>query len=87
MRYCYPRKTVSKIVNERCAITPDMALRLSRAFDTTPDLWLGHQLLNKREVFLYAQSHGTLPMVPRSGFVKKAWGTLVRRVLETKRGM
>ncbi len=37
------RKTVSKIVNERGAITPDMALRLSRAFNTTPDLWLGLQ--------------------------------------------
>lgn len=34
------RKTLSKIVNERASITPDMALRLSRAFDTTPDLWL-----------------------------------------------
>jgi addiction module HigA family antidote len=38
------RKTVSKVVNERGAITPDMALRLSRAFDTTPDLWMGLQL-------------------------------------------
>jgi addiction module HigA family antidote len=38
------RKTASKIVNERGAITPDMALRLSRAFDTTPNLWLGLQL-------------------------------------------
>ncbi len=37
------RKTVSKIVNEKGAITPDMALRLSRAFNTTPDLWLGIQ--------------------------------------------
>ncbi len=37
------RKTVSKVVNERGAITPDMALRLSRAFNTTPDLWLGLQ--------------------------------------------
>ncbi len=37
------RKTISKIVNERGAITPDMALRLSRAFNTTPDLWLGLQ--------------------------------------------
>jgi antitoxin HigA-1 len=34
------RKTLSKIINERAAITPDMALRLSRAFDTTPDFWL-----------------------------------------------
>ncbi len=34
------RKTLSKIINKRGAITPDMALRLSRAFDTTPDFWL-----------------------------------------------
>jgi len=34
------RKTLSKIVNERGAVTPDMALRLSRAFSTTPELWL-----------------------------------------------
>ena len=37
------RKTLSKITNERGAITPDMALRLSRAFDTTPDLWMNLQ--------------------------------------------
>jgi antitoxin HigA-1 len=37
------RKTMSKIVNERGAVTPDMALRLSKAFDTTPQLWLGLQ--------------------------------------------
>jgi addiction module HigA family antidote len=37
------RKTLSKIINERGSITPDMALRLSRAFDTTPNLWLNLQ--------------------------------------------
>jgi addiction module HigA family antidote len=37
------RKTLSKIINERGSITPDMALRLSRAFNTTPDLWLNLQ--------------------------------------------
>jgi addiction module HigA family antidote len=37
------RKTASRIINERGAITPDMALRLSRAFKTTPNLWLGLQ--------------------------------------------
>jgi len=37
------RKTVSKIINERGSISPDMALRLARAFDTTPDLWLNLQ--------------------------------------------
>jgi len=37
------RKTISKIINKRGSITPDMALRLSRAFDTTPDLWINLQ--------------------------------------------
>ncbi|MBI4061896.1 MAG: HigA family addiction module antidote protein [Elusimicrobia bacterium] len=37
------RKTLSKIVNERGAVTPEMALRLSKAFHTTPQLWLNLQ--------------------------------------------
>lgn len=37
------RKTLSKIVNEHGSITPDMALRLSRALNTTPELWLSLQ--------------------------------------------
>jgi len=37
------RKTLSKIMNERGSITPDMALRLSKAFKTTPELWLNMQ--------------------------------------------
>lgn len=37
------RKTLSKIINGRGAVTPDMALRLSRAFDTTPELWMNLQ--------------------------------------------
>jgi len=37
------RKTLSKIINERGSVTPDMALRLSKAFKTTPELWLNLQ--------------------------------------------
>ena len=37
------RKALSKIVNERGDVTPDMALRLSKAFCTTPELWLNLQ--------------------------------------------
>jgi addiction module HigA family antidote len=37
------RKALSMIVNERKAVTTEMALRLSQAFDTTPDLWLNLQ--------------------------------------------
>lgn len=38
------RKTISKIANEHGDITPDMALRLSIAFNTSPELWLNLQL-------------------------------------------
>jgi len=37
------RKTSSKILNGRGAVTPDMALRLARAFNTTADFWLNLQ--------------------------------------------
>jgi addiction module HigA family antidote len=32
------RKTLSKISNGRASVTPDMTLRLSRAFDIIPNL-------------------------------------------------
>jgi addiction module HigA family antidote len=38
------RKTASGIINGKASITPNMALRLSRAFNTTPDLWLNLQV-------------------------------------------
>jgi len=37
------RKAVSKIVNEHGAVTPEMALRLSRALKTSPEFWLNLQ--------------------------------------------
>ena len=37
------RKTISKLINERGAVTPEMAIRLSIAFKTTPQLWLNLQ--------------------------------------------
>ena len=39
------RKTLSKIVNERGSITPDMALRLSKALNTSAELWLNLQTI------------------------------------------
>jgi addiction module HigA family antidote len=38
------RKTLSAIVNGRAGITPEMALRLSLAFDTSAESWLAQQL-------------------------------------------
>ena len=55
------RKTLSKIVNERGAITPDMALRLSRAFDTTPDFWL--TLQKNFDLFLAEKTSNDWQMV------------------------
>ena len=37
------RRTISEILHERRPVTTDMAHRLSRAFNTSPDLWLGLQ--------------------------------------------
>ena len=37
------RKTLSAILNGRAGISPEMALRLSIAFETTPESWLNQQ--------------------------------------------
>lgn len=37
------RKTLSEIVNQRAAISADMALRLSALLGTSAELWLGMQ--------------------------------------------
>ena|SRR5205807_8740203 len=34
------RRTVSELVHERRPVTPDMAIRLSRLIDSTPEFWL-----------------------------------------------
>ena len=38
------RKTLSSIVNGRAGISPEMAVRLSMAFDTSAESWLNQQL-------------------------------------------
>jgi len=38
------RKTLSAILNGRAGISPEMAIRLSLAFDTTPESWLNQQV-------------------------------------------
>ena len=37
------RKTLSELVNRKSAISISMAFRLSKSFDTTPELWLNMQ--------------------------------------------
>jgi len=38
------RKTLSSILNGRAGISPEMAIRLSIAFDTTAESWLNQQV-------------------------------------------
>ncbi len=38
------RATLSRVINGRAAVSADMALRISEAFGTEPELWLRLQL-------------------------------------------
>ena len=38
------RKTLSAVLNGRAGISPEMAVRLSIAFDTTAESWLNQQI-------------------------------------------
>ena len=61
-------KVINRIVNERSAVTAEMAVRLAAAFDTTPGFWLNAQ----QAVDLYRAMERvkplprTLPTVGRS---------------------
>lgn len=37
------RQTINELLRERRALSPEMALRLSRLFGNTPQFWLGAQ--------------------------------------------
>jgi len=37
------RRTLNELIHERRNMTADMAIRLSRVFSTTPDIWLNLQ--------------------------------------------
>ncbi|MSS73925.1 MAG: addiction module antidote protein, HigA family [Candidatus Latescibacteria bacterium] len=39
------RKTLSSILNGRAGISPEMAIRLSKAFGTSAESWLNQQML------------------------------------------
>lgn len=45
------RQTLSLLVNEKASVSIEMAYRLSKAFGSTPETWLGMQL-----AFDFAQS-------------------------------
>ncbi len=36
-------KVINRIINEKTRVTPEMAIKLAQAFETTPDFWLNAQ--------------------------------------------
>lgn len=38
------RATASDLINGKSALTPKMAIKLGKAFKTSPDMWLGLQM-------------------------------------------
>lgn len=74
------RKTLSLLMNEHQGVSAEMALRLSKAFNTTPELWLNLQRnydlwhagqkvkLSRIKVFRRDHaSNGSSPMVKGKG--------------------
>lgn len=37
-------KVINRIINERASVSPEMAVKLAAAFETTPDFWLNAQM-------------------------------------------
>lgn len=56
------RKTLSSILNGRADISPEMAVRLSIAFDTTAESWMNQQL--RYDLWHAGQHPGELKVVP-----------------------
>lgn len=38
------RQALNNLVNEKAAISPEMSIRLSKAFGSNPEVWLGMQM-------------------------------------------
>ena len=52
------RKTLSALLNGRSGISPEMALRLAKAFDTSAESWLNQQI--QYDLWIAEQNLGEL---------------------------
>jgi plasmid maintenance system antidote protein VapI len=43
LSFLYPPSTLTRIINQRSGISPEMALRLSKALGRSPESWLTMQ--------------------------------------------
>ena len=55
---CVTRKTLSQLINGHAGISPEMALRLSKAFGRSPESWL--QLQNQYDLSQVAAKIGDI---------------------------
>lgn len=56
------RKTLSELINEKASLSPDMAVRISKATGTSPESWLNMQL----KLDLWASEQKVLNVIPFS---------------------
>ena len=61
------RKALSELINGHSGVSAEMSLRLSMAFNTTPDLWLGLQ--QEFDLWKAKQKMGKMTIKP---FFKRA---------------
>ena len=62
------RQAISRLINERSSISADMAIRLSIAFETTPEFWLN--LAKEYELWHAKQAFGSPSIHPHSQWHK-----------------
>jgi antitoxin HigA-1 len=55
------RQTLNNVVNRKSGVSPEMAIRLSRAFGSTPEVWLGMQMAYD---LAQLRSRGFAPDIP-----------------------
>ena len=58
------RKTLSALLNGRSGISPEMAIRLSKAFDTSAESWLNQQM--QYDLWRAEQNLGDIEVRPLS---------------------
>lgn len=68
------RKTLSEIINCRAGISVEMALRLAKAFDTTPESWLRMQEQYDLAKARKRVSLGKVPFESRIGYLPFQFG-------------
>ncbi len=54
------RKTLSELINEKASLSPDMAVRISKATKTSPESWLNMQL----KLDLWSSEQKDLNVIP-----------------------